>query len=397
MPRRRLHCVGSLIVEAPGETGYRGSDRPRGDSPELAWPAPHPLMSSCVVVPVRDEDKRLGSLIGALAGQRDLQGAPLLSASYEVLLLLNNCTDRSAEVARKMQYEHPALHLSVIEISFAPQEAHVGKARQTLFEAACRRFQFLQRSHGLILTTDADSRPASDWIAQNEDEIAQGVDAVGGRILLEPDELAALPRGVRRLFLLDIGYRRALEEMHALYAPDAHDPFPRHHQNFGGSLAVTAAAYRRAGGMPLKPFREDVGLYHALVDCGSRFRHSLGVRVYTSGRMIGRARGGLADAFAWWTAQVRDAAPIVVESASAAEVRFRELGLWCLNHPNRVPPSVLTTTPDEPSPGQAADVYTTLCALRERIETLRTLMLPERLQLRLGEEEKCIEEAELAA
>ena len=32
-----------------------------------------------------------------------------------------------------------------------------------------------------------------------------------------------------------------------------HDPWPRHYQHFGASLAVTADAYRRAGGLPPVP------------------------------------------------------------------------------------------------------------------------------------------------
>lgn len=337
-------------------------------------------MRSCVVVPVRNEEERLAGLIEALAGQRDLPGNPFAPASYEVLLLLNNCTDGTAEVARALQRSHPGLHLHFAEIAFPSPDAHVGKARQALFDAAIQRFQFLRRPQGLILTTDADTRPSFDWIARNEAEIGRGVDAIGGRILLEPDELAALPAGVRSLFLLDIGYRRALEEMHSLYAPEAHDPFPRHHQNFGGSLAVTAEAYRRAGGMPLRRSREDVALSHAVVRSGGLLRHSPTVRVYTSARMVGRAECGLADALGWWNSKAQSESPVVVETATAAESRFLELGIWCLDHPDEVPPFCLTTTPDEPPPGQAADVRTTLRELRERLEILRGLTLSARLQ-----------------
>ncbi len=314
-------------------------------------------------------------MLEALAGQRDLAGEPLAPEDYEVILLLNNCTDRSAEVARKFQQKCPRLRLHVLEISFAAPEAHVGKARQTLFELAARRFQQLSRPTGLILTTDADSRPASDWIAQNEAEIAVGADGVGGRILLEPGDRAALPPGVRRLFLLDIGYRRALEEMRALFAPEAHDPFPRHHQHFGGSFAVTAAAYAAAGGMPLKPYSEDVALYRAIVQSGGRFRHSYRVRVYTSGRAIGRAQGGLADAIGWWSAQAGEGIPVLVESAEAAEARLRQLGLWRREHPGSAPPTALAVTPEAPAFGQTAEISITLRQLRTRIAALQPLSL----------------------
>lgn len=345
---------------------------------EVGLLAPHPLMRSCVVVPARNEEATLAPLITALAGQRGLQGRPLDAASYEVLLLLNNCTDRTAAIARDLQQKYSRLQLHVAETSFAPHEAHVGRARQALFDMAFNRFRFLHRRTGLILTTDADSRPAADWIAQTEAEISAGVGGVGGRILLEPAEQAALPAGVKRFFLLDIGYRRALEELRSLYAPDAHDPFPRHHQHFGASLAVTAAAYAEAGGMPLQRSQEDVALYRAIVESGARFRHSYRVRVHTSARVIGRAEGGLADAIGWWHARVRDAAPVLVESTAAAEARLLRLGLWCRDNPASVPPAALTVTPDPP-PGQAAEIQATLRTLRERIEALRPLSLAARL------------------
>jgi len=347
---------------------------------DFGLPAPHPLLRSCVVVPARNEEATLALLITALAGQRDLRGTPLDAASYEVILLLNNCTDRTAEIARELQQRYTRLQLHVAEVLFAPHEAHVGRARQALFEVAFARFQFLDRPAGLILTTDADSRPAADWIAQNEAEIAAGVDGVGGRILLEPAEQATLPKGVRRLFLLDIGYRRALEELRSLYAPEAHDPFPRHHQHFGASIAVTAAAYAKAGGMPLKRSSEDVALYRAIVESGARFRHSHRVRVYTSGRMIGRAEGGLADAIGWWHARARDAAPVLVEAAAAAEARLLQLGLWCRDNPEKIPPATLVVTPDPPPSGQAAEIHATLRTLRKRIEALRPLSLAARLE-----------------
>jgi len=337
-------------------------------------------MRSCVVVPARNEEVTLAPLITALAGQHDLRGNPLDAASFEVVLLLNNCTDRTAEIARELQRMYSGLRLHVADVSFEPNEAHVGRARQALFDLAFARFQFLDRRAGLILTTDADSRPAPDWIAQTEAEIATGVAGVGGRILLEPAEQATLPVGVRRLFLLDIGYRRALEELRSLYAPEAHDPFPRHHQHFGASLAVTAAAYAEAGGMPLQRSCEDVALYRAIIESGGKFRHSHRVRVYTSARVDGRAKGGLADAIVWWNRQALDAAPVRVENAAAADARLRRLGLWCLENPLGVPPAILSTTPEPPLPAQAAEIHATLRALRARIETLRPLALPARLQ-----------------
>lgn len=346
---------------------------------DFCFPQPHSQMRACVVVPVRNEQAILPALIAALAAQRDLRGIPLDAHAYEVLLLLNNCSDGTAAVAHSLRQRYPKLALHVAQIEFDPHEAHVGRARQSLFDAAFQRLDRLNRQAGLILTTDADSRPAPDWIVQNQMEIADGVDGVGGLITLDRVERAALPEGVQRFFSLDVKYRRALEELRSLYAPQFHDPFPRHHQHFGASLAVTAAAYAKAGGMPLRPSSEDVALYHAVLASGGLFRHSFRARVMTSARMAGRAQGGLADAIQEWDCHSRDASPVRVESAKAAEERLAELGIWCSRHPNCCPPPALSSTPELPSAGDGEDICETISALRAISAELRVLPLSVRL------------------
>jgi len=366
-------------------------------APNLDLPAPHPQMRCCVVVPARNEEAAIPALVASLASQCDLAGAALDPAVFEVVVLLNNCSDGTAAVAAAMARRYSQMHLHIAEVSFDADEAHVGRARQALFDGAFARLHTLQRPNGVILTTDADSRPAADWIAQTEAEIAKGVVGVGGRITLDPDEAANLPVGVRKLLLLDIGYRRALEELRSLYAPEAHDPFPRHHQHFGGSLAVTAAAYAQAGGMPLRRTNEDVALYRAIVDTGGRFRHSPTVRVQTSARLIGRAQGGMADALGWWERQAHNATPVMVECADAAEVRLATLGLWCADTPGSVPPASLRMTPDNPPLDRIAEIHLTLRALRDVCAALRPLSLAARIMHARGRFGDLADMFELAA
>ncbi len=342
-------------------------------------PEPSARLRACVVIPVRNEQAKLPVVIAALENQHDHHVRPLDPRSYEVVLLLNNCRDDSAAVAASMQERFPQLTLHVADDDFDPTEAHVGRARQALFDVAHQRFDRLARSSGLILSTDADSRPASDWIVQNEREIAAGVDGVGGLITLDRMERAVLPAEVRRIFSLDVMYRRALEELRSLYAPQLHDPFPRHHQHFGASLAVTAGAYARAGGMPLRSSSEDVALYHAVLASGGRFRHSFSVRVVTSARMVGRAQGGLAEAMKAWHCHHRDTSPVLVESAQAAEFRLAMLGYWCWLHPDSNPPPALSITPEVPCGGDGEEIGATIGALRTMSAALRTQPLQARI------------------
>jgi len=322
-----------------------------------------------VAVPARNEADRLPALVAALAGQQDGRGRPLAPGLFEAVVLVNNSTDGSAEAARRAARAFPGVKVHVAEVRLGPGEAHVGRARQMALDAAWARLG----GRGLLLTTDADTQPAQDWIARTAAEVRSGADAVGGRILLDPAERAALPAALRRLVLLDAGYQRALEHVRHLVAPDAHDPYPRHHQHFGGSLATTATAYARAGGIPAVPALEDVAFYHALLATGARVRHSDRVRVWTSARRVGRAHGGLAHEMARWDALARRGDPLVVESADHAVDRLTRLGRWRLAHPGAAPPACLLTPPGSPATGTLEEVGRALCGLRAHAERLRAL------------------------
>ena len=348
----------------------------------LSLPAPHPALRACAVVPARDEAERLPGLVATLAQQRDRAGRPLLPDAFEVVVLLNNCRDGSRAAVDRAAAVASDLRLHVAEIDFAPHDAHVGRARQLLLDTACARLAAVGRPGGLLLTTDADTRVPVDWVASAQAEVDAGADLVGGRVTLDPAERAAMPAEVRRLFLLDIGYRRALEELRSLYAPSAWDPFPRHHQHFGACLAVTAAAYARAGGMPLVTTSEDVALVRAVEATGGRVRHSYRFRAATSARVVGRAEGGLADALGWWAERTERGESVLVESAAAAERRLATLGRWLRDHPARPAPAHLLAPPEPAPTRDADDIARVLRDLRAAAARLRPLALADRLALR---------------
>ena len=353
-------------------------DRARPD----LWPAPSPALRTCVVVPVRDEAERLPGLLSALAAQRDAGGRPFSPATVEVLVLVNNSSDGSASVARAAA---PAW-AHVAETTLGPDEAHVGRARQLLMDAGCARLLAAGRPDGLVCSTDADTRPAPDWLAASVAE-ADGVDAVGGRALLLPDERRALAPGVRRLYLLELAYRRAVEDLRGLYAPDAWDPTPRHHHHFGASLAVRADAYAAVGGMPARPMHEDIALVHALWAAGRRVRHSARVRVYTSARDQGRASGGLADDVARWTSHAGAGTEPTVEPAAVAERRLAGLAVDRARRPGAPPDLARMDTPPG-RPGAAQPITAAIADLRRRVAAVRALSPADRLARaqRLGRE-----------
>jgi hypothetical protein len=120
-----------------------------------------------------------------------------------------------------------------------------------------------------------------------------------------------------------VGYRSLVAELESRLDPAVHDPWPRHFQHFGASLAVTAEAYQRAGRLPVKPWFEDVAFYDALLRVDARFRHSPAVQVTTSGRRSGRTGFGFAVQLIQWERLNIRAQPMCVQSAPEIETRVK--------------------------------------------------------------------------
>ena len=270
---------------------------PRG---RLIETPPLPTCRMSVIVPARDEEETIGAALDALARQLTLTGERLDPRSYEVIVLANNCRDRTAAIARSIREHHPELVLHVVEVTLPRAEAHAGSARAMLMDEAHARLRAAGCTRGIIASTDGDTRVAATWLAATLAEIERGADAVGGRIIVDREELRRLGPG-RASHLLDVGYRHLVAEIDAYLDPDPFDPWPRHYQHFGASMAVTADAYARCGGLPAEPVMEDVALYRALVRSDLRLRHSPSVRVTTSARRGGRVPVGLSSQLRQWS------------------------------------------------------------------------------------------------
>ncbi|RPD47205.1 glycosyltransferase [Hymenobacter sediminis] len=269
-------------------------------SPWHLAPPPTASLRAIVIIPAKNEATSIPAALAALAAQVDMQGRLLPKGWFEVLVLANNCRDRTAQVARVCAAQHPQLVVHVAEVTLSATDAHVGKARRLLMDEACQRLERVGQMSAFIASTDADTRVAPTWLAAIAAELAQGADAVGGRILAyDADSRSPL----RRHQLQDAAYYLLRARLEQLLDPIAHDPWPRHHQHFGASLALTAAAYRRVGGLPVVPYLEDEALYQALLRHDQRLRHSPAVRVFTSSRQQGRVPVGLSWQLRQWAAQ----------------------------------------------------------------------------------------------
>jgi hypothetical protein len=249
---------------------------------------------ACVVaIPAKNEADRLPACLAALALQRDFSGRRLFPASLGILIFANDCEDDSAGIARRVLEGFPFCW-RVIEASLPRSRAHAGGARRTAMDLAAAWLQEKGEDTGVILTTDADSQVAPDWIARNMRALTGGADAVFGSIALD-EEGDLLPPALHRRGRLEGAYEALLTELSALLDPLDHNPWPHHATISAASLAVTAQAYRRIGGLPSVPLGEDKAFAAELLRRDGKIRFCSEVRVVTSGRIYGRAPGGVAD------------------------------------------------------------------------------------------------------
>jgi glycosyltransferase involved in cell wall biosynthesis len=236
-----------------------------------------------VAVPARNEEDRIAACIEALDNQ-------VGARADHVVLLLNNCTDRTAAIARAHS-ETISTKLHVLELELPVEKANAGHARLLALDAAYK----IAGDTGILLTTDADGRVDEDWIEANVAAIAAGAEAVAGWAELDPVDWGSIPLRLHEDDARECVYDALCDELHSRIDPDMIDPWPRHTQASGASIAVTARAYRAAGGIPNIPCGEDRAFLTALRLLDVRIRHAPECRVVVSGRSEGRAVGGMAD------------------------------------------------------------------------------------------------------
>lgn len=267
-----------------------------------------------IAVPARDEAERIADCLLAIDAQALPGGQPV-----GVVLLVNNTTDSTPAVAAELA-PHLRLRLHVQSCILPAGQAHAGMARRLAMAVAER----LAPPGVPLLTTDADGRVSPGWLEQNLFHLARGADAVFGRALIDPVEAARIPPALHEADARECAYARLLDEIASLVDPDEADPWPRHTEHSGASIAVTRRAFRAVGGIPAVPLAEDRAFHAALLRAGARIRHAPEVEVVVSGRILGRAAGGMAD-----TIRRRLVAPdpVLDEALEPASARLGRLRL----------------------------------------------------------------------
>lgn len=256
--------------------------------------AGHPNISQSIIrryrivaIPACNEAVHIATCLKALAAQQAIR-------PHAVVIWINNSTDGTLQCVEALAPRLPfTVHVRTVD--YAVSEASAGRARRDAMACAAS----LAPEDALLFTTDADGAVAPDWMRRTLAAFARyKVGAVFGRALLFPHEASSIPAHLQADDDAEQAYAAALERISAQLAPDWHDPWPRHAEHSGASIAVTRTAWAAVGGIPDVASSEDRAFYQALRQGGFPARHAPDVFVYVSARVVGRARGGMAETIA---------------------------------------------------------------------------------------------------
>lgn len=233
-------------------------------------------LTVAVCVPVRDEIDRLPRL---------LEGINALEIPVRIKPVLCFALDGSEDGSRDWindivivkRWQVETLELDRLDIPNA------GRARKAAMDLG-RSFM---DDNGILISTDADSRPVSNWLDAITHNICE-VDLLAGRTrrLSNTRFSAARARLESYLDLLH-NVRRSID-------PIKYDDAPSHPHVSGANLAVTADVYDKLGGISELENGEDADFVMRARLAGFRVKHDPEMTVYTSSRQNGRATKGLA-------------------------------------------------------------------------------------------------------
>ncbi|WP_082794647.1 glycosyltransferase family 2 protein [Acetobacter malorum] len=284
-----------------------------GTPSEILRQSPFWKKQRIIAIPACNEEEHIIPCLIALATQ-----------SYvlpdKVVLWLNNTTDKTYDLAHSLQDKLP-FALEIVQVVYHPDLASAGIARREALAHAARHAPH----DALLFTTDADAEVSKGWIYRTlEAFVSYSVEAVFGRALLLPSEAEKIPLHLHQDEQAEQAYGALLEQITVELCPEPHDPWPRHIEHSGASIAVTRQAWAQVDGIPNVPTGEDRQFYKILKQNGIPVRHAPDVVVYVSARLSGRAQGGMAETLARRIRAQDDYIDEVFETVSSRLLRIRK-------------------------------------------------------------------------
>lgn len=206
-----------------------------------------------ILIPAHNEERLLGDCLESVA--RAAAHPKLNGENVVIAVILDRCTDRSADIARQCEVT-----------CLAADVGNVGLARSIGAQ------YLLSRGVRWLASTDADSRVSEDWLVM---QLALGADLVCGTVRVTDWE--NIPETVQHQY--HAGYQYA----------DGH----RHIH--GANLGCSRDLYLRSGGFAAAAAHEDVNFVNTCQRLGARIAWSDLPKVTTSARLTSRVQGGFAD------------------------------------------------------------------------------------------------------
>jgi glycosyltransferase involved in cell wall biosynthesis len=221
-----------------------------------------------VAIPARNEEDLLPRCLNSiLEAKAKLCGL----ATVDIVAVADSSTDRTLEIAMTM--------LQSVGRTLSINAGVVGIARSVAANLLLQGYHGC-RSRYWIANTDADCIVPRTWLVDQLGLARTGVEAIAGTVSVDSfDEHGPeVPLRFKSTYVIE---------------PDGSHPHVH-----GANLGVRADAYVRVGGWKPLETAEDHDLWGRLLLIGARRQSTSRIEVQTSGRRVGRAPHGFADALA---------------------------------------------------------------------------------------------------
>ena len=223
-----------------------------------------------VLIPARNEEQLLPRCLRSVLAAFECLPCHV---SYDLTVAVDSSTDSTLEIAERI------ISKGNCGAVVSTNEGLVGWARSLATDTALRRHTAIHHRWWLA-NTDADCEVPKEWLTRQLTLADSGVDAIAGVVDVDSFEEHGqhVPDHFRSSYLI---------------RPDGSHPHIH-----GANIGFRADAYLRAGGWRSIVTAEDHDLWNRLGTVCSNRLSTDQVRVITSGRRIGRAPCGFANALA---------------------------------------------------------------------------------------------------
>ena len=228
----------------------------------------YPIQHIAVLIPARNEEALLPRCLRSVQQARMRLPASITS---DVVVVADCCHDATQVLAEAM--------IGAAGIVAVTAAGSVGRARALAAQLALRR-STVKPPGCWLANTDADCEVPENWLLTQLQLARCGYAAIAGIVDVDDfsDHDAVVAERFRRTYLID--------------------PSGTHPHVHGANLGIRADVYTHAGGWSDLLTAEDHDLWRRLQTTGTSRLSTAALRVVTSGRRVGRAPSGFADALA---------------------------------------------------------------------------------------------------